>query len=87
MIRSTAEREQVAALNLAAGKRAKESTAYDSARMYLAAGRALLSADSWERCYELMFRLELHGAECEFLTGDRAVAEERLLMLSRRRRD
>jgi len=78
------ERERVAELNLIAGKRAKTSTAYASAINYLAAGRALLAQDSWERRYELTFSLEYHRAECEFLTGDLAAAEDRLLLLSRR---
>ena len=35
--------------------------------------------DSWERRYALIFALELHRAECEFLTGDLGAAEERLI--------
>ena len=38
--------------------------------------------DSWERRHELTFELELLRAECEFLTGALAAAEERLNMLS-----
>src|SRR5258708_19718142 len=78
------ERERVAELSLVAGKRAKTSTAYASALNYLAAGRALLAEDSWERRYELIFALEYHRAECELLTADLAAAEERLTMLSSR---
>jgi PAS domain S-box-containing protein len=78
------ERERVAELNLMAGKRAKASTAYASALNYLAAGRALLAEDSWERRYELIFALEYHRAECELLTADLAAAEDRLTMLSSR---
>jgi len=63
------EREQLAELNLLAGRRAKATTAYASALTYLAAGAALLPNDSWERRQELSFALELHRAECEFLTG------------------
>ena len=76
------ERERVAELNLIAGKRAKTSTAYASALNYLAAGRALLAADRWERRYELTFSLEYHRAACELLTADLAAAEQRLTMLS-----
>ena len=78
------ERERVAELNLIAGKRAKTSTAYVSAMNYLAAGRALLAEDSWERRYELTFLIEYHLAACELLTADLAAAEERLMMLSSR---
>ncbi len=49
------EREQLAELNLIAGKRAKTSTAYASALTYLIAGTALLAEDAWERRHELIF--------------------------------
>jgi PAS domain S-box-containing protein len=84
LIHSREERDRIAELNLIAGKRAKTSTAYASALNYLAAGRALLTEDSWERQYELTFSIEYHLAECELLTADLAAVEERLTMLSRR---
>jgi PAS domain S-box-containing protein len=84
LIHSREERDRVAELNLIAGKRAKTSTAYASALSYLAAGRALLTEDSWVHQYELTFSIEYHRAECELLTADLAAAEERLIMLSRR---
>ena len=84
LITSRDEREQLAELNLIAGKRAKASTAYASALKYLVAGAALLADDCWERRHQLTFSLELHRAECEFLTGESAAAEERLTMLSSR---
>ena len=87
LIDSLEERERVAELNLVAGKRAKTSTAYASALTYFVAGRALLAEESWERRYALTFALEFQRAECEFLTGDFAAAEERLSMLSRRAAD
>jgi PAS domain S-box-containing protein len=77
------EREQLAELNLLAGKRAKGSTAYASALNYLVAGAALLPGDSWASRHNLIFELELNRAECEFLTGALAEAEERLAALSR----
>src|ERR1700737_2241696 len=84
LITSPDERERVAELNLVAGKRAKASTAYVSALNYLAAGSALLFADCWDSKYHLIFPLELHRAESEFLTGQSAAAEERLTALSSR---
>ena len=84
LITSRNEREQLAELNLIAGKRAKASTAFASALIYLTAGAALLANDSWERQHELTFQLELHRAECEFLTGQSGAAEQRLTMLSSR---
>ncbi|WP_437821536.1 sensor histidine kinase [Sorangium sp. So ce1078] len=87
LITSWEERERVAELNLLAGKRAKASTAYASALAHLAAGAALLAEDGWSVRHEIIFALELHRAECELLTGELSVAEERLSMLSRRARD
>ncbi|HWW85137.1 MAG TPA: AAA family ATPase, partial [Vicinamibacterales bacterium] len=84
LISSREEREQVAELNLIAGRRAKASTAYASALRYLVAGSSLLPADAWERRYALAFALELQRAECEFLIGDVVAAEERLTSLSAR---
>jgi PAS domain S-box-containing protein len=84
LITSQDEREQLAEFNLIAGKRAKTSTAYTSALNYLMAGAALVVDDTWERRHELTFPLELHRAECEFLTGQSTAAEERLTMLASR---
>jgi predicted ATPase len=78
------EREQLAAYNLIAARRAKASTAYASALTYLIAGAALLPENPWECRYELTFALELHRAECEFLTGALAEAETRLAELAGR---
>jgi PAS domain S-box-containing protein len=82
LITSSGEREQVAELNLIAGQRAKAATAYAAALTYLTAGAALLPEDARERRPELAFALELNRAECEFLTGAQAEAEQRLAALS-----
>jgi PAS domain S-box-containing protein len=87
LITARDEREQLAELNLIAGQRAKVSTAYAAALTYLAAGAALLPEDSWKHRYELAFALELHRAECEFLTGALPEAEQRLAALSTRTAD
>src|SRR5262249_37897565 len=82
LITAPDEREQLAEFNLIAGKRAKASTAYAAALTYLIAGAALLEEDARDRRHELTFALELNRAECEFLTGAPAEAEERLAVLS-----
>jgi PAS domain S-box-containing protein len=82
LITSRREREEVAELNLLAGKRAKTATAYASALNYLISGAALLAEDDWEQNHVLSFALELNRAECEFLTGQLVAAEERLTVLS-----
>ncbi|MGY2909008.1 PAS domain S-box-containing protein [Bradyrhizobium sp. URHC0002] len=68
LITSVEDRERVAELNLIAGRRAKLSTAYDSALNYLRAGRALLAEETWERNQQLIFSIEYLTAECELLT-------------------
>src|SRR5215510_7656709 len=84
LITSRMERENLAELNLIAGKRAKASTAYASALKYLIAGAALASDDGWKRRRDLTFALELERAECEFLTGELAAADNRLIELAHR---
>src|SRR5262249_20094854 len=84
LITSRDERERLAELNLIAGERAKASTAYASALTYLVTGAELLAEDRWARRHEIACRVELGRAECEFLTGQLAAAEERLTALSPR---
>jgi len=81
---SVEDRERVAELNLIAGRRAKVSTAYASALKYLGAGRALLTEETWERNYSLIFSTEYLMAECELLTADKVAAESRLSLLPQR---
>ena len=84
LITSRGERVQLAELNLLAGQRAKQSTAYNSALTYLATGRALLPEDCPEEDDALNFSLEFYRAECEFLTGALTAAEERLSKMANR---
>jgi signal transduction histidine kinase len=87
LITSEDERFQLAELNLNAGKRAKVSAAYVSALHYGIAGQMLLTDDCWERRHDLTFQLELHRAECEFLTGELIAAAERVDRLRSRATD
>jgi PAS domain S-box-containing protein len=82
LIASREEREELAGLDLIAGKRARAATAYAAALNYLVAGGELLADDRWQRCHALSFALELNRAECEFLTGDLSAAEKRLAEVS-----
>ena len=78
------EKTRVAAINLRAGRKAKASAAFASACAYLAAGMALLDEREWDSQYELMFRLRLERAECEFLIGNFEQAEQLIDELLRR---
>ena len=84
LITSHEEREQLAELNLTAGKRAKAASAFASALKYLTAGAALLPEDAWERRQDLPFELELHRADCDVCLGALEAAEERLAALATR---
>jgi PAS domain S-box-containing protein len=63
------EKAQAATLDLRAGRKAKASAAYASARTYFSAGMALLDERDWGSQYELAFSLALERAECEYLSG------------------
>ncbi len=80
------EKAQVATIDLRAGRKAKASAAYASARAYFSAGMALLDERDWASQYDLMFSLRLERAVCEYLTGQLASAEARLSSLSTRAR-
>jgi PAS domain S-box-containing protein len=69
------EIEQVAELNLRAGRKAKASTAYVSACRYFSAGTALLGPAGWATRYDLALRLSLERAECTFLSSQFDAAE------------
>ena len=70
------EKAQVATIDLRAGRKAKASTAFASARAYFSAGMALLEEGDWGKQYDLMFGLWLERAECEFLTSNFDTAEQ-----------
>ncbi|HTB13104.1 MAG TPA: sigma 54-interacting transcriptional regulator [Bryobacteraceae bacterium] len=69
------EKAQVAAIDLRAGRKAKASAAYASARAYFSAGMVLLDENDWGGQYELAFGLWLERVEAEFLTGNFERAE------------
>jgi predicted ATPase/signal transduction histidine kinase/CheY-like chemotaxis protein len=75
LLKNQSEKIEVAELNLIAGKRAKESTAYGSAVNYLQAGRVLLSKESWNNDYALTYSIHRELAECEYLNGNFNEAE------------
>jgi PAS domain S-box-containing protein len=78
------EKVQAAAIDLRAGRTAKTSAAYASARAYFAAGMALLDENDWSSQYELAFNLWLERAECECVTGALETAGQLIDQLLRR---
>jgi PAS domain S-box-containing protein len=80
-----ADKVQVATIDLRAGRKAKASAAYASARAYFSAGMALLDEGDWGSQHKLMFSLWLERAECELLSGDFEKAEQLIVELLQRR--
>jgi predicted ATPase/two-component sensor histidine kinase len=78
------ERLAVATLTMQAGTGAKAAAAYDAALGLLQVGATWLPDDAWTAHAGLAFQLDYQLAECEFLTGDLAGAEARLLRLAQR---
>ncbi|MEH2022568.1 trifunctional serine/threonine-protein kinase/ATP-binding protein/sensor histidine kinase [Nostoc sp.] len=70
LITQPTERQQLAQLNLNAGRKAKEATAYGAAIHYFYSGMQLLTINSWEIAYELTRSLYEEAAEAAFLNHE-----------------
>ncbi len=70
LITQETEREQLAQLNLLAGRKAIAATAYTPAIEYLTLGMELLTADSWQSHYDLTLALYENAAKAEYLNTD-----------------
>jgi predicted ATPase/class 3 adenylate cyclase/GAF domain-containing protein/tRNA A-37 threonylcarbamoyl transferase component Bud32 len=70
LLEATAERIELAKLNLIVGKRAKAVTAYSPSLKYLTTGIALLGKNGWQDQYQLAFELHKERAEVEYLCGN-----------------
>src|SRR5438477_7816243 len=78
------EKVHVATIDLRAGRKAKASAAYASAREYFSGGMALLDERDWASQYELTFSLWLDRAECELLRGNFEIVEQLMAELLQR---
>ncbi|MDM8540104.1 serine/threonine-protein kinase PknK [Desulfococcaceae bacterium HSG9] len=70
LIHRQSERDELAELNLTAGKTAKASAAYEQASMYLITGKDQLAEDSWQHHYNLTLEMYVEAAEAAYLNGD-----------------
>ncbi|MHC5752929.1 MAG: AAA family ATPase [Nostoc sp.] len=70
LIAQSYEREALARLNLAAGYKAKNSTAYAAARAYLQTGIELLTINCWQDQYELTLSFYVAATEAAYLNAD-----------------
>ncbi|MGK5092572.1 AAA family ATPase [Deltaproteobacteria bacterium TL4] len=64
LIQNDAERDALVHLNLLAGKKAKESTAFGSAIKHFSVGIELLPPNKWEENYDLTRTLYMEKTEC-----------------------
>ncbi|MCK5132906.1 MAG: PAS domain S-box protein [Candidatus Sabulitectum sp.] len=74
-IKGKKEQLRLAELNLIAGRKAKNATAYQAAIWYLSMGIGLLKPDKWDRYYELTLKLYLEAVEAEYLSTNFERAE------------
>ncbi|MEG4571050.1 GAF domain-containing protein, partial [Microcoleus sp. MON2_D6] len=70
LINQLSEREALALLNLEAGGKARNSTAYAAAMVYLQTGIELLTANCWLLQYELTLNLYVAATEAAYLNAD-----------------
>jgi diguanylate cyclase (GGDEF)-like protein len=75
LLQNQTEKDELAALNLLAAKKAKASTAYESALNYSNLGIQILDKNCWQRQYELSLSLFLEAAEAAYLCGNFALME------------
>ncbi len=71
-----ADLQQLARLNLMAGKRAKDAAAYQQALSYLKTGENFLTDTAWVENYTLVFDIKKHRMECEYLVHNFDDAEK-----------
>jgi PAS domain S-box-containing protein len=70
------ERDEIANLNLIAGKKAKMSAAYTAAIKYFNVGRKLLADSSWETQYELTLNIYIESVEAAYFGGEFELMEK-----------
>lgn len=68
LITQQSQRDELAKLNLQAGKKAKAATAYQPALRYLNTGLELLASSSWKKNYQLTLNLYVEYLQVLFLT-------------------
>lgn len=70
LITAQSERDELAQLNLLAGRKAKAATAYQAAQTYATIGLALLGTDAWSHQYEITLALHELAAEVAALNSE-----------------
>jgi len=75
LVTDNEEKEVLAALNLAAGRKARQVAAYTIGQKYLETGMSLMGTKGWKINYELSFSLYEHSIVCLFMMGDSIKAQ------------
>ena len=70
LIAAIAAKEELARLNLTAGRKAKKSTAYSAAVQYLTVARELLGSEIWQEKYQLGLEIYTQATDAAYLNGD-----------------
>ncbi|MBD2157295.1 AAA family ATPase [Leptolyngbya sp. FACHB-16] len=70
LVTDQTERDEIARLNLMAGRKAKAAIAYGVAKNYLDTGRVWLEVSSWQTNYDLTLALYLETTEAAYLCGE-----------------
>lgn len=70
LITAQVQRDELARMNLLAGRKALASTAYVAAMKYLTTGIKLLTDNCWEKNYELTLALYEAAAKAAYLAGE-----------------
>ncbi len=84
LITKEPERLRLGQFNLLAGRKAKASTAFNSALSYFTLGTEVLKETNWQTNYNLMLGLYKERAEAEYLNGHFEKSEELINLLLER---
>ena len=82
LVQTPEERLHIVLLNVRAGRRAKQSAAYNAALNYFATAEGLLDETRWQYHHQEAFELRLLRAQCEYSTADLESAEQHLTALA-----
>ncbi|MCP5497780.1 MAG: AAA family ATPase [Leptospiraceae bacterium] len=81
LITDDKEKEKLVRLNLKAGIRAKDATAYQVALEYIKIGNKLLGDNPWKEQYELILPLYMEYCQCAYLVGEIDEAENLIVLM------
>ena len=76
IVEGEAEKELLSKLNLDAGRKAKQSSAFKTALDYFEIGISLLKPNAWQQQYELCRDLNTEATEAAYLSGEFATMDK-----------